>query len=101
MSATIHEEIVVGGQPAAYNTFRLDMSHQPPTRGNSPDRASTLGDARPVDRTGVFMDHFVVESPGVLLAVRQSRDDGEPLLLLHGGPGVPDSMQTTIAPLLH
>jgi len=46
------------------------------------------------------MDHFIVESPGVLLAVRQSRDDGEPLLLLHGGPGVPDSMQTTIAPML-
>jgi len=46
------------------------------------------------------MDLFVVESPGALLAVRQSRDDGEPLLLLHGGPGVPDSMQTTIAPML-
>src|SRR5450756_2592222 len=46
------------------------------------------------------MDHFIVESPGVLLAGRQSRDDGEPLLLLHGGPGVPDSMQTTIAPML-
>jgi proline iminopeptidase len=46
------------------------------------------------------MDDFVVESPGVLLAVRQSRDNGEPLLLLHGGPGVPDSMQTTIAPML-
>jgi hypothetical protein len=27
---------------------------------------------------GVLMDHFVVESPGALLAVRQSRDDGEP-----------------------
>ena len=46
------------------------------------------------------MDHFIVESLGVLLAVRQSRDSGEPLLLLHGGPGVPDSMQTTIAPML-
>jgi proline iminopeptidase len=46
------------------------------------------------------MDQFAVEAPGALLAVRQSRDDGEPLLLLHGGPGVPDSMQTTIAPML-
>jgi proline iminopeptidase len=46
------------------------------------------------------MDQFAVETPGALLAVRQSRDDGEPLLLLHGGPGVPDSMQTTIAPML-
>jgi len=46
------------------------------------------------------MDEFVVEAPGVLLAVRQSRDDGEPLLLLHGGPGVPDSMRRTIAPML-
>jgi proline iminopeptidase len=46
------------------------------------------------------MNQFVMESPGALLAVRQSRDNGEPLLLLHGGPGVPDSMQTTIAPML-
>ena len=46
------------------------------------------------------MDNFIVESLGVLLAARQSRDSGEPLLLLHGGPGVPDSMQTTIAPML-
>ena len=30
MPATIHEEIVVGGQPAAYNTFPLDTSNQPP-----------------------------------------------------------------------
>ena len=46
------------------------------------------------------MDQFAVAAPGALLAVRQSRDDGEPLLLLHGGPGVPDSMQATIAPML-
>ena len=46
------------------------------------------------------MDQFAVEAPGALLAVRQSRDDGEPLLLLHGGPGVPDSMQMAIAPML-
>jgi proline iminopeptidase len=43
---------------------------------------------------------FVVKAPGAMLAVRESRPDGEPLLMLHGGPGVPDSMQTTIAPLL-
>ena len=42
----------------------------------------------------------MVEAPGVALAVRESRLDGEPLLLLHGGPGVPDSMQAAIAPLL-
>ena len=46
------------------------------------------------------MDQFVVDAPGAALAVRQSRDDGEPLLLLHGGPGVPDSMQATTAPML-
>jgi proline iminopeptidase len=43
---------------------------------------------------------LVVEAPGAALAVRESRLDGEPLLLLHGGPGVPDSMQAAIAPLL-
>jgi proline iminopeptidase len=42
----------------------------------------------------------VVEALGAVLAVRESRLDGEPLLLLHGGPGVPDSMQAAIAPLL-
>jgi proline iminopeptidase len=46
------------------------------------------------------MREMVVEAPGAVLAVRESRPDGEPLLLLHGGPGVPDSMQTAIAPLL-
>jgi proline iminopeptidase len=46
------------------------------------------------------MDKFFVEAPGALLAVQQSREDGEPLLLLHGGPGVPDYMQTTTAPIL-
>jgi proline iminopeptidase len=43
---------------------------------------------------------LVVEAPGVALAVRESRPAGEPLLLLHGGPGVPDSMQIAVAPLL-
>jgi proline iminopeptidase len=42
----------------------------------------------------------MVEAPGAALAVRESRLDGEPLLLLHGGPGVPDSMQTAVAALL-
>ncbi len=46
------------------------------------------------------MKQFKVESAGAVLAVRQSRDDGEPLLLLHGGPGVPDSMQAATAPVL-
>jgi proline iminopeptidase len=48
----------------------------------------------------MVMREFMVEAPGAALAVRESRGDGEPLLLLHGGPGVPDGMQTTIAPLL-
>ncbi len=42
----------------------------------------------------------MVQAPGSMLTVRESRPDGEPLLMLHGGPGAPDSMQTTIAPLL-
>ena len=42
----------------------------------------------------------MVEAPGVALAVRESRPAGEPLLLLHGGPGVPDSMHIAVAPLL-
>ena len=46
------------------------------------------------------MGDFMVETAGATLAVRESRLDGEPLLLLHGGPGAPDSMQTDIAPLL-
>ena len=46
------------------------------------------------------MREFLVETRGATLAVRESRPDGEPLLLLHGGPGVPDSMQTDVAPLL-
>jgi hypothetical protein len=46
------------------------------------------------------MARFFVESAGAVLAVRQSRDDGEPLLLLHGGPGVPDYMQAAMAPML-
>ena len=43
---------------------------------------------------------FVVHSPGAVLTVRDSAAAGEPLLLLHGGPGVPDAMQTTIVPLI-
>jgi proline iminopeptidase len=46
------------------------------------------------------MREFTVPTPGASLAVRESRPEGEPLLLLHGGPGVPDSMQTDTAPLL-
>ena len=46
------------------------------------------------------MREFTVEAVGAALAVRESRADGEPLLLLHGGPGMPDGMQTSIAPLL-
>jgi proline iminopeptidase len=46
------------------------------------------------------MREIMVEAPGAALAVRESREDGDSLLLLHGGPGVPDSMQATIAQLL-
>ena len=46
------------------------------------------------------MSQFVAKSASAVLAVRQSRDDGEPLLLLHGGPGVPDYMQAATAPIL-
>lgn len=48
------------------------------------------------------MDQFRVDAPGARLAVRRSDDDGdgEPLLLLHGGPGVPDYMQSSTAPML-
>jgi pimeloyl-ACP methyl ester carboxylesterase len=46
------------------------------------------------------MRQFRVPSPGADLAVRASRADSEPLLLLHGGPGVPDYLQTSTAPIL-
>jgi proline iminopeptidase len=46
------------------------------------------------------MSEFTVEARGARLAVRESSPAGPPLLLIHGGPGVPDSMQTTIAPML-
>ena len=43
---------------------------------------------------------MTLATAGARLAVRQSRPDGEPVILLHGGPGVPDRMQSSIAPLL-
>ena len=46
------------------------------------------------------MREFTIETAGASLAVRESRTEGEPLLLLHGGPGVPDAMQADTAPLL-
>ncbi|MGO8687083.1 MAG: alpha/beta fold hydrolase [Candidatus Dormibacteria bacterium] len=46
------------------------------------------------------MRELMIETGGASLAVRESRPEGEPLLLLHGGPGVPDSMQADTAPLL-
>lgn len=58
-----------------------------------------VGD-RPCSRRFVVMREFEVDSHGASLLVRDNESDGEPLLLLHGGPGVPDSMQSTIAPLL-
>jgi proline iminopeptidase len=47
-----------------------------------------------------MMEYSVVATAGSRLTVRQSKATGEPLLMLHGGPGVPDSMQSAIAPLL-
>ena len=52
------------------------------------------------DRRLAGVRELKVQAPGAALAVRESRPEGEPLLLLHGGPGVPDSMQTAIVPLL-
>jgi len=63
-------------------------------------RTFAPGRAGAGQRTLTVMMEFVVETPGATLAVRESRPDGEPLLMLHGGPGVPDSMQTTVAPVL-
>jgi len=40
-----------------------------------------------------------IQSIGAELSIRQNHEDGEPLLLLHGGPGVPDYMQASIAPM--
>ena len=46
-------DTATGERRTAYNTFRLDTSHQPPARGNPPQRDSTLRDVRPVERAGV------------------------------------------------
>ena len=46
-------DTATGERRTAYNTFRLDTSHQPPIRDNPPQRDSTLRDARPVERAGV------------------------------------------------
>jgi len=46
-------DTATGERRSAYNTFRLDTSHQPPIRDNPPQRDSTLRDARPVERAGV------------------------------------------------
>jgi hypothetical protein len=43
------------------------------------------------------VSELAVEAPGAALSVRESRLDGEPLPMLHGGREVPDSMRTTIA----
>jgi hypothetical protein len=40
-------DTATGERRSTYNTFRLDTSHQTPTRD------STLRDARPVERAGV------------------------------------------------
>lgn len=45
-------------------------------------------------------NQLIVKTHGAIISVTQNRNTGEPLLLLHGGPGVPDYMQTTTAPLL-
>jgi proline iminopeptidase len=52
----------------------------------------------PVQAAG--MTEFTVETRGADLLVRDSRAARPPVLMIHGGPGVPDSMQTTIAPML-
>ena len=46
------------------------------------------------------MRAWEVVGSGSVLAVRDNERRGEPLLLLHGGPGVPDSLQASVAPLL-
>jgi proline iminopeptidase len=46
------------------------------------------------------MYELTVETPGAFLRVRDSQADLPPLLMIQGEPGVPDSMQTTIAPML-
>jgi len=46
-------DTATGERRTAYNTFRLDTSHQPPSRDNPPQRDSNLRGARPVERAGV------------------------------------------------
>ncbi len=41
-----------------------------------------------------------VNSAGAVLSVERDDADGEPLVLLHGGPGVPDYMRDSHVPLL-
>jgi proline iminopeptidase len=46
------------------------------------------------------MGNLSVDSTGAVLSVVKDDGDGEPLVLLHGGPGVPDYMRASTAPLL-
>ena len=66
----------------------------------APDPGLTALPVRAGPAPGCPHDAVLEESVGAVLAVRHSRDDGEPLLLLHGGPAVPDYLQAATAPLL-
>jgi proline iminopeptidase len=60
-------------------------------------RPCRTNDPTPHDRV---MRERKVRSSGAVLVVRDNEASGEPLLLLHGGPGTPDGLQTSVAPLL-